>query len=324
MMSKNAITPFAGMVLSGRIEGTWVRGSCVYASVRLAAALKAPKDFVFSNEEGMILAKPGYWHISYLGVSMSKIMKTTALPALFERIAGEYTTKRSIFEIPESTWLDLFEQEAESAGMPIMASTISIPLGPAAGPHTQIAPNLIAAYLSGARVFELKTVQENDHLDIDKPCIDALDEGYNVEWSTELSLEEARIEYINAWLVINLFARIWSHKPSDFLFNMSVGYTLEGLKSAKMEAFIEGMRRPETGSYWERALEELKSFVESPLFMQAFGSQALEKARSIAEHMPVRPVHSVTLSTMHGCPPEEIERIGRYLIEEKGFDTYIS
>ncbi|MEN6383276.1 MAG: amidohydrolase family protein [Rectinema sp.] len=60
MMSKNAITPFAGMVLSGRIEGTWVRGSCVYASVRLAAALKAPKDFVFSNEEGMILAKPGY------------------------------------------------------------------------------------------------------------------------------------------------------------------------------------------------------------------------------------------------------------------------
>jgi len=254
---------------------------------------------------------------------MSKIMKTTALPALFERIAGEYTTKRSIFEIPESTWLDLFEQEAESAGMPIMASTISIPLGPAAGPHTQIAPNLIAAYLSGARVFELKTVQENDHLDIDKPCIDALDEGYNVEWSTELSLEEARIEYINAWLVINLFARIWSHKPSDFLFNMSVGYTLEGLKSAKMEAFIEGMRRPETGSYWERALEELKSFVESPLFMQAFGSQALEKARSIAEHMPVRPVHSVTLSTMHGCPPEEIERIGRYLIEEKGFDTYI-
>ncbi|HOR48339.1 MAG TPA: putative selenate reductase subunit YgfK, partial [Rectinema sp.] len=253
---------------------------------------------------------------------MSKIMKATALPALFARIAGEYKAKRSIFEIPESTWLDIFEQEAESAGMPVMASTISIPLGPAAGPHTQIAPNLIAAYLSGARVFELKTVQENDHLDIDKPCIDALDEGYNVEWSTELSLEEARIEYINAWMVINLFARLWSHKPSDFLFNISVGYTLEGLKSEKMDAFIEGMRRPETGSYWEPALEELKSFVESPLFIQAFGSQALEKARSIADHMPVRPVHSVTLSTMHGCPPEEIERIGRYLIEEKGFDTY--
>jgi len=60
MMSKSAITPFAGMVLSGRIEGTWVRGSIVYASVRLAAALGAPKDPIFSNEEGIILAKPGY------------------------------------------------------------------------------------------------------------------------------------------------------------------------------------------------------------------------------------------------------------------------
>jgi len=86
-------------------------------------------------------------------------------------------------------------------------------------------------------------VQENDHLDIDKPCIDALDEGYNVEWSTELSLEEARIEYINAWLVINLFARIWSHKPSDF-YSICLWVILwEGLKSAKMEAFIEGMRQ---------------------------------------------------------------------------------
>ena len=40
-------------------------------------------------------------------------------------------------------------------------------------------------------------VQENDRLDIEKPCIDALDEGHNVEWSTELLLEEARAEYLN-------------------------------------------------------------------------------------------------------------------------------
>ncbi|HAW86882.1 MAG TPA: putative selenate reductase subunit YgfK, partial [Spirochaetaceae bacterium] len=26
---------------------------------------------------------------------------------------------------------------------------------------------------------------------------------------------------------------------------------------------------------------------------------------------------------MHGCPPEEIERIGAYLIDSKHFDTYI-
>jgi len=250
-------------------------------------------------------------------------MKTTPLALLLERIASEYLAKRTIFESLKQPWADIFEQEAESPGWPIMASSVSIPLGPAAGPHTQIAPNLIAAYLCGARVFELKTVQVNDHLDIDKPCIDALDEGYNVEWSTELSLEEARTEYLNAWIVINLLARLWSHKPSDFIFNMSIGYTLDGIKSDTMDAFIEGMRRPEATTYWEPAIDDLKAFIESPLFIEAFGSMAYERARMVATHMPIRPVHSVTLSTMHGCPPDEIERIARYLIEDKSFDTYI-
>lgn len=252
---------------------------------------------------------------------MSKVMKTTSLPALLTRMAGEYLAKRTIFEIPEATWLDVFAQESESPGITVMSANVSIPLGPAAGPHTQIAPNLVAAYLSGARVFELKTVQENDHLDIDKPCIDALDEGHNVEWSTELSLDQAREEYINAWIAINLLARIFSRKPGDFMFNMSVGYTLDGIKSEKMDAFIEGMRRPEATEYWEKAIDQLKAFIEEPIFAEAFGQAALERARPIAEHMPVRPVHSVTLSTMHGCPPDEIERIGRYLIEEKVFDS---
>lgn len=250
-------------------------------------------------------------------------MKTTSLPALLTRMVGEYLAKQTIFEIPEATWLDVFAQESESPGITVMSANVSIPLGPAAGPHTQIAPNLVAAYLSGARVFELKTVQENDHLDIDKPCIDALDEGHNVEWSTELSLDQAREEYINAWIAINLLARIFSRKPGDFIFNMSVGYTLDGIKSEKMDAFIEGMRRPEVTDYWGKAIDQLKTFIETPIFAKAFGQAALERARQIAEHMPVRPVHSVTLSTMHGCPPDEIERIGRYLIEEKGFDTYI-
>jgi len=254
---------------------------------------------------------------------MSKVMKTTSLSALLERISGEYLAKRTIFEIPEGTWLDVFAQETESTSLMVMATNVSIPLGPAAGPHTQIAPNLVAAYLAGSRVFELKTVQENDHLDIEKPCIDALDEGHNVEWSTELTLEQARMEYLNAWIALNLLARMWSHKPNEFIFNMSVGYTLDGIKSEKMDAFIEGMRRPEVTHYWEAALEELNQSIESELFVRAFGQGGLERAREIAEHMPVRPVHSVTLSTMHGCPPDEIERIGRYFIEEKGFDTYI-
>lgn len=34
-------------------------------------------------------------------------------------------------------------------------------------------------------------------------------------------------------------------------------------------------------------------------------------------------VQGVTLSTMHGCPPHEIEAICRYMLEEKGLNTFV-
>lgn len=254
---------------------------------------------------------------------MSKVMKASTLTALLTRAAGEFAVKDSIFEIPASLFRGVFALEEDSPGLSVMSGRASLPVGPAAGPHTQIAPNILAAYLAGARVFELKTVQQNDRLDIEKPCIDALDEGHNVEWSTELSLEDAGREYINAWIAVNFFASLWSRKPGDFFFNMSLGYTLEGIQSRKIDNFIEGLRRPETTAYWSRAMEELEAFIAGNSFKKAFGEAAADKARKAAAHMPLRPLHSLTLSTMHGCPPGEIEKIGRYLIEEKGFDTYI-
>jgi dihydroorotase-like cyclic amidohydrolase len=60
MFSKNSITPFAEMRFAGNIEGTFVRGECVYASVRLAAALRAPRENTLSHETGVICAKPGF------------------------------------------------------------------------------------------------------------------------------------------------------------------------------------------------------------------------------------------------------------------------
>jgi len=255
----------------------------------------------------------------------SKVMETTSLRALLERIAGEYAAAGSIYGIPAEAFREVFALEAASPGMNVMGKRVSLPVGPAAGPHTQIAPNLVASYLAGSRVFELKTVQQNDALEIAKPCILALDEGHNTEWSTELHLEEARGEYLRGWIAVNLLAAIWSPKPTEFAFNMSVGYTLDGIKTSKMDAFIEGMRAPSKTipEEWRSMVAELAAFVESPAFLSAFGAEALPKARALAAAVPDAPVHSVTLSTMHGCPPAEIERIGRYLIEAKGFDTFV-
>lgn len=258
-----------------------------------------------------------------MGVPVSKIMKSMPMRELMARITGEWAARDSAYDIPGELVRRVLDLEGRSPGFMVNGSRISLPVGPAAGPHTQIAPNIVAAWLSGARVFELKTVQENDRLDIDKPCIDALDEGHNVEWSTELLLEEARAEYLYAWIAIHILEAALCEKPGGFMFNMSVGYTLDGIKGSRMDAFIEGMRSPVGTPVWEVAIQEAKAAVDTPLFKKAFGARGAERARAVVRAMPGAPVHSVTLSTMHGCPPDEIERIGAHLIEEKRFDTYI-
>jgi putative selenate reductase len=258
-----------------------------------------------------------------MGVPVSKIMEATSLSALLGRIAGEFRAKGTIYEVPERLFRESFALEASSPCMDVMGKSVSLPVGPAAGPHSQIAPNLVAAYLAGARVFELKTVQQNDSLDIEKPCIEARDEGHNTEWSTELSLTAAREEYLRGWIAINLLDAIFSSKPRSFIFNMSVGYTLDGIKTPKMDAYIEGMRRPARSPFWKKALDELGRYVDGSEFAAAFGAEAKLKALSLLANFPSSPIHSATLSTMHGCPPDEIERIGAYLIEEKGFDTFV-
>ena len=90
----------------------------------------------------------------------------------------------------------------------IFERPLETPVGPAAGPHTQLAQNIAAAYYTGSRFFELKTVQIMDGAElsacVNKPCIKADDECYNCEWSTELYVPQAMEEYIKAWfLAIN-------------------------------------------------------------------------------------------------------------------------
>lgn len=258
-----------------------------------------------------------------MGVPVSKIMKSLPMSELLARIVGEWAARDGIYDIPGALTRRVLDMEARSPGFKVNGTVIGLPIGPAAGPHTQIAPNIVAAWLAGSRVFELKTVQENDRLDIEKPCIDALDEGHNVEWSTELLLEEARAEYLRAWIALHLLRAALSEKPGNLMFNMSLGYTLDGIKGKRMDDFIEGMRTPQGTETWETAIVEAKTALGAPSFAQAFGKAGATRALAALEAIPSSPIHSVTLSTMHGCPPAEIERIGAYLIEEKGFDTYI-
>ena len=123
----------------------------------------------------------------------------------------------------------------------IFGRKLETPFGPAAGPHTQLAQNIIAAYVAGSRFFELKTVQKLDGRDlpVSKPCIKADDECYNCEWSTELYVPQAFDEYVKAWFACKVLAKEYGlGSPDGFQFNMSVGYDLEGIKLPKVDAFI--------------------------------------------------------------------------------------
>ena len=89
--------------------------------------------------------------------------------------------------------------------VPFLDGHLETPVGPAAGPNTQLTQNIVAAYYTGSRFFELKTVQvmDGDELAacINRPCIKADDECYNCEWSTELFVPQAMEEYIKAWFL---------------------------------------------------------------------------------------------------------------------------
>ena len=90
----------------------------------------------------------------------------------------------------------------------VFGQYLATPIGPSAGPHTQLSQNIISAYLCGGRFIELKTVQVKDDLVIPRPCIDMTDEGYNVEWSQELTLEESAHEYVVAWALLHVLPRL--------------------------------------------------------------------------------------------------------------------
>jgi putative selenate reductase len=226
---------------------------------------------------------------------------------LLARALEEYRAQRRIFDFPRrSIWQG---QEGVDLSVDHLGSRIATPLGPAAGPHTQLAQNLVIAWLGGARALELKTVQVNDQLNIGRPCIDAPDVGYNVEWSQELRLDESTVEYATAWMLIHVLAGQGivgaEAGPRDFHFEVSVGYDFSGIRSAPVALLLDNLC--DAGPILEKLEGRLPP--------------ALRPTADV--EIPTRIASAVTLSTFHGCPPEEIERIVEHLFARHGVHVVI-
>lgn len=254
---------------------------------------------------------------------MGDIMRPVPFKQLLHWITEEYRSQWTIFGIPESQ----FFIKENGKNIQIFDESCATPVGPAAGPHTQLTQNIVAAYLVGGRFFELKTVQKLDSLKFEKPCIDARDEGYNTEWSTELSLEQAYDEYIKAWILLHSIEAVFEMQVTakqSFIFNMSVGYDLEGIKTPGMDSFINSLTDASGHPLFKLYLEELNSFIRDTNFSEVLHiKEKVKNLENISSVISPHIARSVTLSTMHGCPPKEIESICKYLMEEKGLHTFV-
>ncbi len=254
---------------------------------------------------------------------MGDLMRPVSFRELVKRIFGEYKRSKSIFGIPASK----FYTPESGKRISVFHGSCSSPMGPAAGPHTQLAQNIISAYLSGGRFMELKTVQILDTLEIDKPCIDARDECYNTEWSTEYTLEKAYDEYCKAWVLLYILEELFESgegEGASFIFNMSVGYDLEGIKTERMDDFITKMIDSADNPLFQSYLKALDQLAADPSFLNGTGLESRAGAlKGLSGKISSKISPSVTLSTMHGCPPDEIEAICNYMLTEKKIPTYV-
>lgn len=159
--------------------------------------------------------------------------------------------------------------------------------------------------------MELKTVQILDQLDISRPCIDMETVGYNIEWSQELEIGHSLEEYVKAWMILDILGD-WDElkphlgaDPGPHIFDMSVGYDLEGIASPAIAGFIDGLLDA-TGT-----IDRMRPHIPEPF-------------SAWRDHdFPTRIADSVTLSTFHGCPPDEIEAITKHLMTRHGLDVVV-
>ena len=246
---------------------------------------------------------------------MSEFMRPIPFKELMEWCRNEYDSQGSIFGIRKEKF---YKNEKGTFVTTVLGDKMGSAVGPAAGPQSQLAQNIIASYLTGARFMEIKTVQVMDGEEIQnavaRPCIFAEDECYNCEWSTELTVKQAFAEYTKAYFAIQVLAKeLGLADYKDFAYNMSVGYDLAGIKSEKVDGYIEGLKDASNTTTFKECKEYLKENIGN---CSKFTAEDLE---AISPNI----CRSITLSTLHGCPADEIEKIATYLLTEKKLNTFV-
>ena len=230
-------------------------------------------------------------------------------PLLLRRMLREWEHERKVFDLPARRfWRGSDDLDTSVV---VHGHRAANPVGPAAGPHGQMAQNVLLSWLAGGRFIELKTVQVNDRLTIPRPCIDMETVGYNVEWSQELRLAESLREYVKGSMLIDvaratgLLGRPDDPARDDTILDLSLGYDLAGVRSPAVRSWVESMK-------------------DARAEVEALRGEIPDEHRRLRD-LDFRTALSdqVTLSTFHGCPAAEIEAMAVFLMQELGLHVTV-
>ncbi|HEX3598594.1 MAG TPA: hypothetical protein VHU84_00550, partial [Lacipirellulaceae bacterium] len=124
---------------------------------------------------------------------------------MIQRMRLEFQNQQAIFDLPARKWyIPPTGPDAPDLSVRFHDRIAGNASGPASGPQSQMAQNLVLSWLAGGRIMELKTVQVNDELKISRPCIEAANVGYNIEWSQELRVPDSLDQYVQGAMLIHM------------------------------------------------------------------------------------------------------------------------
>lgn len=235
---------------------------------------------------------------------MTKTLRPIPIHRLLEHVAREMEMSSTVFSVPPG-------YRGTGRGETLPFGRLELPLGVAPGPHSQMAQNLLCAYVAGARAFGLMTVslKEPDepgaYIQAPRQCRRRVRGG-------GLGLEEMTGEFIKGSFAIQLLAReLGLGDPGGMIFAMGVPGDRAVLENPRMTAFFDAMADASTTPLWAECQQGAR------LAIRRFNNVDKSCLAELDPHISSMVILDWSESG------KKLEEAAGYLLESRGLHTYI-